>query len=488
MKKISLLFIIAFSALLFSCKDELELSPFDQLEEENAFNTPSDFTSAIRGVYYRLLGEDDGDYYPRKMILSDVLSDNAIIVQTGRKSLNNYYEFKLDANSTWGSGMFYAYSTIDRANRIVANIGKLKDDEFKNNILGQAKAIRALAHFDLASTFAPSFTNVDPDAENSGIPIKETVDAAAKPSRNTLNQTFNFIIDELKAAKDLISNDRAMIASGFINKAGVSTLLARVYLYKGDYAAAKAEALEARSLAGTADQAIGSITEFPKIWKDNSIDNAGILFKIKVTDQDRIFPGTEFNQTTPSAGTRSEYVPTYELYSKYDTNDVRLNAYFTTSPYSGSTYNHVMKFASRPASNQGVVDVKAIRGAEAYLILAEAAARTGDDATALEALDEVRSRRYSGYVSLGETGTVLLNAVLLQRRLEFAFEGFRFYDLKRLGLGVNRSATEGDFSDGTGLPAPAATQSIPANDFKFTLPVPTAERQANPNFSQATGY
>ncbi|MCO5232241.1 MAG: RagB/SusD family nutrient uptake outer membrane protein [Chitinophagales bacterium] len=488
MKKLSLLFIIAFSTLLFSCKDELELTPFDQLEEENAFNTPADFTSAIRGVYQRMLGEEDGDYYPRKMVLADVLSDNLILNQNGRKSLQNFYEFKLDANSTWGSGMFYAYSTIDRANRIIDNINNLKDDDFKNNILGQAKAVRALAHFDLATTFAPSFGNVDPDAANSGIPIKETVDASAKPSRNTLNQTFDFIINELKAAKDLLSNDRSMIASGFINKAATSALLARVYLYKGDYPAAKAEAIEAKGLAGTADQAIGSITEFPKIWKDNSVDNAGVLFKLLVRDQDRINVGAEYNQTAPATGTRSEYVPTFELYSLYDTTDVRYSAYFATSPFSGVLYNHVVKYISRPASNLGVVDVKVVRGAEIYLTLAEAAARTGDEATALEALNEVRSRRYSDYVAGNESGNALLSAVMKQRRLELAFEGFRFYDLKRLDLGIVRSATEGDNADGTGTPAPASTQNIAGKDFKFTLPVPTAERQVNPNFAQSPNY
>lgn len=478
--------IVCFSAFVFSCKDELELTPFDKVDEEMAFNTPSDFTAALRGAYSRVIGVET--YIQRKMILSDVLSDNLIIAQTGRKSLQSYYEFKLDANSTWGGLLLYGYSVIDRSNRIINNINNLPDGDFKNDILGQAQALRAMAHFDIVMTYAPSFAAVNPDEANSGIPIKNDVDASAKPSRNTLNETFNFIIEDLKSAKNLAANDRASVASGFMNQAAISALLAKVYLYKGDYPAAKAEAQSAANLVGSPDLAIASRADFSSIWKDNSPGNAGVLFKIVITEQDAVFPGTEFNQTAPSTGTKSEYVPTFELYSKYEATDIRKSAYFTTSTFSGFTYNHIVKYSSRPGSSANVVDVKVIRGAEVYLTLAEASFRSNDEATALSALDAVRSRRYDAFVSPAESGQALLNAILLERRLELAFEGQRFYDLKRLGLPIIRSATEGDLADGTGTPAPAATQNILGNDFKFTLPIPTSERQANPNFAQSPNY
>jgi hypothetical protein len=487
MRKITLLMIVCLSAFIFSCKDELEITPFDKVDEAMAFKTPSDYTAALRGTYSRLTGVDDQYYIQRKMILSDVLSDNLVLSQTGRKSLQSYYEFKLDANSTWSGLLLYGYSVIDRSNRILNNIGNLPEGDFKNDVIAQAKALRAMAHFDIAITFAPSFKAVNPDDANSGIPIKNDVDASAKPSRNTLNETFNFIIEDLKSAIGLAQNDRASVASGFMNQSAMSALLAKVYLYKGDYAAAKAEAQNAADLIGSADLAIGSRDDFSSIWKDNSPGNAGVLFKVLFTEQDGDFPGTEFSQSTPS-GTRSEYVPTFELYSKYQDTDIRKTAYFKTSDFSGFTYNHIIKYSSRPGSSANVVDVKVIRGAEVYLTLAEAAYRSGDETTALSALDEVRSRRYDAFVSPAESGQTLLDAILLERRLELAFEGQRYYDLKRLGLPIIRSATEGDRADGSGTPAPATTQNIQANDFKFTLPIPTAERQANPNFAQSPNY
>lgn len=487
MRKISFLLILCFSTLLLSCKDELELRPFDKVDEENAFKTQSDFTAALRGAYQRMLGGVDGDYYPRKMLLSDVLSDNLIISQSGRRSYQNYYQFQLDANSTWGLLLSYGYSTIDRANRIIANIDNLPDGDFKNSILGQAKAVRALAHFDIAMTFAPSFKVAQPDAVNTGIPIKQEVDAAAKPFRNTLNETFNFIIEELKAAKDLTPDDRGLVASGFMGKTAISALLARVYLYKGDNINAELEAKAATTLIGSADLAIASRDEFPNIWKDNSAGNAGVLFKLLVTEQDRVYPGTEYNQVSPN-GVRSEYLITYDFFQLYKDEDVRKNSYLQTSEFTGFLYNHIIKYVGRPASSAGVVDVKVIRGAEVYLILAEAAYENNNYDVALEALDAVRSRRYLDFVSPNESGQALLDAILLERRLELAFEGHRFYDLKRLGLPIVRSDVYGDIADGTGLPAPASTRLIQGNDFRFTLPIPTGERQANPNFEQSPNY
>ena len=68
---------------------------------------------------------------------------------------------------------------------------------------------------------------------------------------------------------------------------------------------------------------------------------------------------------------------------------------------------------------------------------------------------------------------------------ELSFEGHRFFDLKRLGLPVTRS-NNGDIIDGSGTPPEVLT--LPAGDFRFQFPIPTAETQANPNFEQNPGY
>jgi hypothetical protein len=69
----------------------------------------------------------------------------------------------------------------------------------------------------------------------------------------------------------------------------------------------------------------------------------------------------------------------------------------------------------------------------------------------LTALDELRSNRYSDYTAGTESGSDLLAAIQLERRLELFAEGHRFFDLKRWNLGISRSATDGEFIDGQEL-------------------------------------
>jgi hypothetical protein len=93
----------------------------------------------------------------------------------------------------------------------------------------------------------------------------------------------------------------------------------------------------------------------------------------------------------------------------------------------------------------GSVDAKVLRAAEVYLNKAEAMYFSNNAAGALTALDVVRANRYANFVSGGETGSDLLAAIQHERRVELAAEGHRLFDLRRWGLGVSRSATEGEF-------------------------------------------
>ena len=134
--------------------------------------------------------------------------------------------------------------------------------------------------------------------------------------------------------------------------------------------------------------------------------------------------------------------------------DIRLTAYNDNIPDSkGNVYNAIIKMYGEAGQQNGSVDAKVLRAAEVALNKAEAMYFSGNETGALEALDELRVKRYDPWASGGETGTALLNAIQYERRVELAAEGHRLFDLRRWGLGVTRSTTEGEFSDGTGTPA-----------------------------------
>lgn len=468
MKKILYIFILIGFVGITACEDKLQLEPFDALDVSQAFETNTDFDNAMKGAYAFMR---DGNYFGGEfLLLPDVFSDNLIICSEGRFSYQDYYLFNTNGNIAWFQFWRAAYDIILRSNYIIENIDNLDDGDFKNNILGQALAIRAMAHFDLARVYskAPQFAA----AGDLGIPYVTTTDAAEQPVRPSVSDTFDAIDADFTAAIGLIGDDNGV---GFLDLAAVHGLRSRFYLYQGQMANANSAA-DAAISAAVAGEGVASLTDFPLIWVDETEN--GVLFKVVNTDLDGVGVGVVYNQGSPS-GIRSEYVPDFGFYSLYSATDVRTAAYFETSPFAGSDFNHVIKYIQRAGSDQAVVDMKVLRWSEVYLNKAEALAGT-DDAAALAALDAVRSNRYTGFTSPGETGSALQDAIQTERRLELAFEGHRLFDLKRQNLPIVRT-NAGDYADGTGIPPDPSVLVLPQTNVKFQMPIPQEELNANQN-------
>jgi hypothetical protein len=464
-----------------SCEDSLDNQPFNSQDPSGVFANPAGFDNAMRGVYSGLVGIDNemyGTYLGGgSNIWGDLLGDNLIISQTGRLTNKANYEWIYSANST---PFLYAdaYKVIFRANAILNNIDNLSDGEFKDNIKGEALAIRALAQFDAMKMYAKIPTQSADANTSMGIAILTTADAFVSPARNTVAENYSSIIADLEMAKDLISADNGV---GRFNKNTVNGILSRAHLYNGNMSACI-------TAANAVTANVTTLADFPGIWKDVTNPNEGVLSRIVLTQDRGVDIGTEYSQTSPDAGIKSEYVATFDLFNLYQSTDVRKDAYFKTEIFAGNMYNHIAKHFGKTGQTNNYVDHKVIRMAEVMLNKAEAYAHSsvGDDASALAALDAVRSQRYTGFVSGGETGVALKTAIALERRLELAFEGHRFYDLKRTGQDVVRSATNGDFADGSGTPAVNALLS--AGDYRFQLPIPQDAINANTNTQQNPGY
>jgi len=467
MKKIFYIAFALFIGVFTSCEEKLDLQPFDALDTTSSFETNSDFTQAIRGVYRSLL---DGNYYGGEIyLLPDVISDNLIISSEGRTSYQGYYLFQQNGNLAWAGFFNAAYNTILRTNNIILNIDNLPDGEFKNNILGQALAIRAMAHFDLGRVYStpPQFAGQG----ELGMAFVDNNDASAKPARIGVAEYFDLVEADFTTAVNLINDDNGV---GFLGKAAVHGLMSRYYLYVGDNANAIAQA-DAAIAAGNAT--VGTRDEFPDIWDD--LTENGVAWKLINTDLDQIGIGVVYNQASPD-GVRDEYVPDYSFFQEFQVdNDIR-DTWFDQGQFAGATFNHIIKYLQRPGSNQAVVDAKVLRWAEIFLTKAEAHANLNQDVVALTALDRVRSERYESFVSGGESGDALDAAIAYERRKELAFEGHRFFDLKRKNLPIQRSSF-GDYADGSGVTPPSSVLTLPANSDLWEMPIPQAELNANQN-------
>ncbi|WP_289044670.1 RagB/SusD family nutrient uptake outer membrane protein [uncultured Olleya sp.] len=455
-----------------SCEDELDQLPNDSVSPDSFYSTVGQMESAMRGVYAGFL---DGTYYGGSYLSRpDILADNVILTPAGRDTNRFMFEWNYQPNLAWDI-LYAPYVVTNRANLILENIDNISDGPEKDNLIGEARAARALALFDMLRVYSQIPTQSSDADASLGMPVITGTDPAIVALRPTVEASYSFIISELVAASTLVADDNG---SGRFNKDAVNALLSRAYLYNGDY-------LEAITAANAVNSTIAPISTFPGVWTDSSED--GVLLKI---NQDRVLDGVgigiEWSQSA-SPTLIPEYAVAYELNNLYQGTDVRKNAYTQVqSDTDGNLYNSITKMFGETGQNNGVVDAKILRVAEVYLNKAEAHAMRNEFADALTALDMVRSNRYNGFVSPGETGNALLAAIKLERRLELFAEGHRFFDLKRWNESVVRSATDGDFFDGTGTPA--AETSLPAGNFKFQLPIPQRELNIMPDFQQNTGY
>lgn len=490
---IKLLVLLFSFGFFMSCDDELnDLQPFVEGNPETFFTSVSAFQNGVDGAYRQLW-----NYYssPDSGLqgIPDILSDNVIIAQTGRRSNQNYYNYRYVAGTGGAIDLYWseAYEAVNVANLVIAQIDNLGDGAVKDNILGQALAIRAWAHFDLVRVYGKIPTqSADANASLGVVYIKvedgDTEDPFAEPSRETVASNYAEIIGDLERASQLINSSSN--GEGRLNKEGVYALLSRVYLYNGDYQKVIDAADEVTVALADGVTLVDGITELQQVYTD--VSNAGLVVELAINTSSEstgnnvgvLYSQGTLNDDGTINTTISEYAIDFDFFNSIDENDLRLNVLQFEGSNQGNTYNAIKKFLGETGQINGRVDVKVIRAAEVLLNKAEAQFELGQDA--LTTLDELRDLRYLSYTG-GESGQALEDAIQFERRVELAFEGHRFFDLKRRGEPVMRS-TMGDIIDGSGTPPDFPT--LAADNFRFQLPIPIAEINANQNIVQNPGY
>jgi hypothetical protein len=259
-----------------------------------------------------------------------------------------------------------------------------------------------------------------------------------------------------------------------MNKVNVAAYQARVALYKKDYDNAVTYATEVIS-SGIKPLASGA--QFSAIWTDDVDDE--ILFRI------RYATSTAIGGLWTTTGGNIYIAPSDKLVSSYVSGDIRLSAYIGTN---GAGNKYVKKFFSSSRGGR-VVDLKACRTSEMYLIRAEAnAKKASPDLTAASAdINFLRSKRITGYTDQTfPTASSVIDATLQERYKELAFEGFRLFDLKRWGLGFTRGTPQnlGAINVGSNY----NTINIAATDPQFVWGLPTYEININTNLVQNKGW
>lgn len=443
--------------------DNLDLAPSDSIDPTKAFRNLNDLNMGLLGAYavldYTLMG------------VNSTVADEVMLPTENTVSNTDAHRWLYNAGSgsvtsAWGE----YYRIIDRANRVLMAMDQVTvpaaEQATKDRYKGELLAIRAYSHFELLRAYASSY---QPDAM--GVPYMKT-SVIGTPGRESFQEVINNAKADLAAAKDLIP--ATFTDKTRITKNAVAAIQARVALYEKNWAEAitySTEVIQAVPLATRA--------QFPGVWTD--ANDAGVIWELKRVVGDTRMGDFFFRQS----GGVVLYAPAFKLINSFDqTNDIRYASYIKYDPARGANKSAylVNKYIGGTASAPGLADIKLFRVAEMYLIRAEARAETAGQLEAgASDLNTLRAARITGYTA--ETFSSkenLISAIYTERFKELAFEGHRFFDLKRRNLPVERLAADAINTSGAVKLEPTAAQ--------YALPIPSLELSVNKSLKQNPNY
>lgn len=473
---------------LFSCKKVIDVKETDFIGGDIALQTVENNEQTILGAYAIMSPE-------MSILLNATFSDEVRkgeFYNAGTTHEWQYTSTDIGIRDNFTAFNLY-YRAIDRVNRVLEKLAsadstRVGDNSLRARLRGEALFIRAFSHFDLYRFYSGA---TDPNALALAYVETPTLEPKA---RMKVGEYFTKLKADMTEAKMLLPTTlpSAETPAARATKLAVTGLQARAALYLkewGDAITFSTEYINALPLATKA--------QFPGIWTD--ANNVEVAFRLKRSNTQSgyirydqsvtsirlgsLFRGTSANATT--IGTIS-WLPSEKLINTYDkSDDVRYSSYFVDDPTlkaAGRPSLIIKKYAGgaygTPAEN--VADAKVFRTGEMYLIRAEAKAETNDLAGAAADLNALRDARITNYIpEVFLSKADLISAIVRERFKELAFEGHRFWDLRRKNLAVERTGVDVPTSNGA---------TLPAGNFRFVLPIPNAEIQANSLIVQNAGY
>ncbi|HCA05927.1 RagB/SusD family nutrient uptake outer membrane protein [Chryseobacterium sp.] len=518
MKKIIILLILMTTVLaVHSCRDAYEIVQDGEFSESATFQNVNDMQKFLNNTYDRV---DVSNEIAFTAIFTDELGIGS---QNGGQNVS-LYNFVLNSGDAFASAMWLAhYRAINSANRLIEGAKLVTptttaEQQSYNSILAQAQAIRAFAHFQLLCYFAPTIK----DNNSAGVILLTKVPQAnEKLPRNTVGEVFASIESDLNSAYANIDPVKLPSTTSpaykFVSKGFIDALRARMYLYRGDYTKAEQYADTVINTSGLVLSSAGTV-----LTDANGVANAAFYgsyttpstspYKSMLQDFTRgevimaldrpagkgaIAGQFYFNRTNLTGGPYMDL--SRGIYNLININgDVRKHAYvdatakidpnYQSYPWGQYLLNDVLCIDKYSGKNLAELnsDLKLFRLSEMYFIKAECRVAANDLAGAALRIKAVRdARNYIAPVALPVyTSTAMaLKDILTERRVELALEGHRYLDLKRIGASAGITTTERNPKDVEGY----TNKEINITDYRFTLPIPSDEINANP-IQQNPGY
>ena len=430
--------------LLGSCDNFLDIQPTGKVIPRTGEEFRALLTSAYDGV-------PEGRGFTT--FRSDEMKMNTAV--SSSEDLNAYLDIWLwndvaPSETTISPAWRTFYEVLFIANYVIESKDEIEDatqDEI-NQMVGEAYMLRAYMHFLLVNMYGEPYTNCDP-ATSKAIPLKLNSSVEETPFRNTVGEIYDSVLSDMEQAEGLINKETW--DSGYtyrFNRLSVDALRSRVYLYMGDWA---------KSL---------QYSESVLDRKDNLTDMSGnVLPNHYLSDEAIVSLEQVLTASYKNAGRVSD-----ALYRSYVSGDLR-----RTKFYKATTASNVQ--VTKGGDNTFRCT---FRVGEMYLNAAEASLMTGEggmEKARTRLLQLMKTRYNQTTYTTKETAvnamnsTELLDEIYAERFRELAFEGHRWFDLRR----TTRPRMEKVYKNETSV--------LEKDDSRYTLLIPTEAIEANPNLA-----
>ncbi|HEY6901939.1 MAG TPA: RagB/SusD family nutrient uptake outer membrane protein [Puia sp.] len=444
------LFFVVLMLYFSSCKKFLAVQPVDSVSDQVTIVDGSSAQTAVRGAY-RSLASDN--YYGSLFQTFGYLPGDNVQWTGSQSIIQQFISHNINAdNGNLESVWTGIYTTINIANHVIAKVPLVNDatltGTLRNQLTGEGYFIRALAYFDLARTWG-------------GVPITltPTASATSKDSikKSTVAQVYAQVISDLDEADSLLplpATQNPVRA----NRETAWALKARYYLYQQNWAQAE----------NYASQVITDTKNYSLLSPYSSFFQPASAVATKESVFELSYSATYTNghrgywQPPANGGTR-QWAPNDAFVALVNNPLIGGNRSALVAKTSAGLWYGNLYYRS-PATDPAYV----IRIAELYLIRAEARAQQGKLTDALADLNAVRSRAgLAGSTAVSQPDILL--AIENERRIEFALEPHRWFDLVRTGR------------------AAAVLGVTDTNKYLFPLPVIEVGLSKG-NLPQNTGY
>ncbi|MBE9602591.1 RagB/SusD family nutrient uptake outer membrane protein [Pedobacter sp. MC2016-24] len=443
------LMLIALIILNYSCKKLIEIdAPVNEIIGSKVFNSEASVDAALNGLYITFRNQFDGSIGFLPSFSSDELNDNAggfISFNTNRIGVDDGFNSAIWKNS---------YDLIYQSNSIIEgvqltsflSVGK------KNQLLGEAKFMRAFNYFELVNFYGdvPLITATD---------VRITSIAA----RTSIDLVYKQIITDLKDAQFLLDDSYLGPDRSRVNRSAANALLARVYLYKQEYGNAEIQATNVINNAS-----VYQIETLSNLFLKSSKET---IFQIANVNGYTNLAQTFIANTNPVSLPNCSF--TDDFISAFEPSDQRKMNWISVKTIKNTPYFYPYKYKKLSSSvNLQPECLIVLRLAEQYLIRAEARVMQGK---LTEGRDDLNvTRRRAGLLDNTQVSKEeLLLAIEKEKRIELCVEfGHRWFDLKRTKradqiLSLVKSAWK-----------PTAA----------LYPIPLIELNNNPNLTPNPGY